>query len=198
MIPKIRFAVGLFILLAQLFLYINAEAIYGVYADLVRNVMLAYFILLAILSPFVIQILMKIGIDDIPSFSMVFILTALVMYLVPFITGITGEVERGLTLALGFGFLHGFVKAFNEEVIFRGVLPRMMGNKYGGIISSVAFGFFHLAVTGVNWLAMVFLSILGFVWYLIYQRYGIMGSTGSHFAYNLAALGVLPTLLGGG
>jgi len=200
---RLRFAVGIFILLAQLFLFINAEAIYGPYAGIVKDVMLAYFMLLGILSPFVIQVLLRIGLQDIPAFSLLFIATSVIMLILPTIKGVTGEVEKGITLALGFGLLHGIVKAFNEEVIFRGVLPKLMGdrgkgiNYIAGIASSLAFGIFHLAVTGVNWLAMIFLSCLGFIWYLIYKRYGIMGSTGSHFAYNLAALGVLPQLLGG-
>lgn len=196
MIPKIKLAVGIVILIAQLFLYINAEAIYGVYADTVRNIMLAYFMLLAMFSPFVIPILLKLNLDDIPGFSIGFILTAIVMLIIPF-ARITGEVEKGITLALGFGFLHALVKAFNEEVLFRAVFPRIMGNTiWAGIISSILFGIFHLAVTGVSIIAVIFLSCLGFVWYLVYKRFGLMGSTGSHFAYNLAVLGVLPTLIG--
>ena len=202
-LPKIKFAVGIAILFTQLFLYINAEAVYGPYASMVRNVMLAYFVLLAVFSPYVIKILMGIGPKDLPSFSIMFAMTAVIMLVVGgSIVLITGEVEKGITLALGFGFLHGFVKAFNEEVIFRGVLPMIMGGSvkasiYVDVISSVAFGVFHLAVTGVNIYAMIFLSALGFVWAMVRNRFGIMGSTGSHFAYNLGVMGVLPVILGG-
>lgn len=197
MLPRIKFAVGIGILFAQLFLYINASAIYGPYAETVRNVMLAYFILLAILSPFVIPILMKIGLQDVPAFSIGFVLTTIVMLVVPIVTGLTGEIESGLTLALGFGFLHSFVKAFNEEIIFRGVLPKVMGGSTtAGVVSSILFGVFHFAVTGGSIFAIAFLSVLGFIWWLVYKRFGLFGSTGSHFAYNLAALGVLSKLIG--
>jgi membrane protease YdiL (CAAX protease family) len=197
MFPKIKLAVGIFILVVQLFMYINADAIYGPYAGMVRNVMLAYLILLAIFSPYVIPELAKLGVQEVPGFVIGFALTTIVMLIVPFVTGLVGEIEKGLTLALGFGFLHSFVKAFNEEVLFRAVLPKVMGGSiYAGLISSVFFGLFHMAVTGFSIVAMIFLSVLGFVWYLVYQRFGLMGSTGSHFAYNLAALGVLPSLFG--
>ena len=112
-----------------------------------------------------------------------------------------GEVESGLTLALGFGFLHAMVKAFNEELIFRDALPSIIGGKakllYVDIVSSVAFGAFHFAVSGASLLVMAFLSVLGFIWSQVYRRFGLMGSTGSHFAYNLAALGVLSKVFGG-
>jgi len=196
--PRIKFAVGIAIILLQLWLYINADYVYGPYAGIVKNVMLAYFILLALLSPFVIKILMDIGPKDIPNFSIGFITTAIVMFAIGSITLITGEVEGGLALALGFGLLHSFVKAFNEEVIFRGVLPKIMGGGlWPDIISSVLFGLFHVAVTGAAWYAIIFLSVLGFVWAMMRNYIGIMGTTGSHFAYNLAALGVLPKLFGG-
>jgi len=199
MIPRIKFAVGIAIILLQLWLYINADYVYGPYASIVKNVMLAYFILLALLSPFVIQILMDIGFQDVPNFSIGFVITAIVMFAIGSITVITGEIEGGLTLVLGFGLLHSFVKAFNEEVIFRGVLPKLIGGTMvADVVSSIVFGVFHVAVTGASWYAIIFLSILGFIWSQMRRYIGVMGTTGSHFAYNLSALGVLPKLLGGG
>ena len=195
---QIRFAVGIFIILAQLFVYVNADYIYGPYAGVVKNVLLVYFILIAVFSPYVIQILQKIGPQDIPSFSIGFLLTAAVMLVIPNVFSVTGEVEKGLTLALGFGFLHGLIKAFDEEIIFRGVLPKIMGgSRYADMVSSVIFGVFHLAVSGANIFVMFMLMGLGFVWSLMRDRFGLMGSTGSHFAYNLAALKVLPKIFGG-
>lgn len=203
MMPRIKFAVGLAVILIQIWLYINADAIYGPYAGMVRNTMLAYFLLIAVFSPFVMKSLLRLGPQDLPNFTIMFILTSAVLMIVPAVTHlVTGEIEQGLTLALGFGFLHSFVKAFNEELIFRDVLPSIMGNGmvasiYVDIVSSLAFGVFHLAVTNVNILAMLFLSALGFVWSQVYKRFGLMGSTGSHIAYNLAVLGVLPKMFGG-
>lgn len=198
--PEIKgIAIGIIIVLIQLWLYINADYVYGSYAETVRNVMLAYFILLALLSPFVIKVLMGISINDIPNFTITFIITAIIMFAIGTITTLwTGELEAGLKVAFGFGFLHSLVKAFNEEVIFRGVMPQFFGKGYiADIISSVAFGVFHVAVTGGAWTAIIFLSALGFIWTMVKNKFGVMGSTGSHFAYNLSVLGVLPKLLGG-
>jgi len=194
-----KIAFGIIIILIQLWLYINADYVYGAYSSTVRNVMLAYFILLAILSPFVIKILLGIGIQDVPNFSIGFVITALIMFAIGgAVTLLTGEVEKGLTLALGFGLLHSLVKAFNEEVIFRGVLPSIFGKSlYSDILSSVLFGVFHVAVTNASLAGIVFLIGLGFIWSQVRNHLGLMGSTGSHFAYNLAALGVLPKILGG-
>lgn len=194
---QIKFAVGVLIILAQLFVYVNAEYIYGPYAAMVKNVLLVYFILLAVFSPYVIQILNRIGPQDIPNFTIGFVLTAAVMLVVP-VASITGEVEKGLTLALGFGFLHGLIKAFDEEIIFRGVLPKIMGGtRAADIVSSIIFGVFHLAVSGANIFVMLLLMGLGIAWVFMRDRFGLMGSTGSHFAYNLAALKVLPKIIGG-
>lgn len=195
MFPKI--AVGIVIIILQLFVYVNADYIYGPYAGMVKNVLLVYFVLMAMFSPVVIQILQRMGPADIASFSVAFIITAAVMLVVP-VASITGEVEKGLTLALGFGFLHGFIKAFDEEIIFRGALPQLMGGSiYADVISSIIFGVFHLAVSGANIFVMLLLMGLGMVWALVRSRFGLMGSTGSHFAYNLAALKVLPKIIGG-
>lgn len=200
MVPRIRFVFGLFIILAQIWLYVNADAIYGAYSGMVKATMLAYFILMIPLSPVIYQQYMRIGIQDIPNFAVGFVATSIVMLVLGGLVAlVTGEIEQGLTLALGFGFLHGFVKAFNEELIFRGAIPQMLGgqNVYSDAISSLAFGFFHFAVSGGDLVIMVFLSGLGYVWTLARRSIGVMGSTGSHFAYNLAALGVLDRVVGG-
>jgi membrane protease YdiL (CAAX protease family) len=198
-IPKVKLAFGLFLLLAQLIVYFAADAIYGPYAAIVKTVMMAYFILMALFSPLVLEVLKKIGPQDIPAFAVGFIPTALFMLILGLAGfSLTGEIEKDLTLSLGFGFLHSFVKAFDEEVIFRGVLPKLMGGtRAAGIVSSLFFGLFHVGVLlmlpeGVTLFmivtSMVFLSVLGFVWYLIFKRFGLMGSTGSHFAYNFMLL----------
>lgn len=187
------------LILSQLFLYVNADAIYGVYSDMVRNTMTVYLMLLAVFSALVFKELVKIGPQDLPGFTIGFIVTAaLLMGLNTFgLSGsILGQIEPGLTMALGFGLLHAMVKAFDEELIFRGVLPTFLGGSiYADILSSVFFGLFHFAVTGADLFAMIFLMGLGFVWALLRRRMGLLASTGSHFAYNLMALGVLPMII---
>jgi len=103
-------------------------------------------------------------------------------------------------VALSFGFLYAFVKAFIEEVIFRWTLVR----RFNPVIASLMFGGFHfgvLVVFGVPFttllVAIGFLSALGFAWYMLSSWYGkgspigLMASAGSHFGYNLVALGVI-------
>jgi hypothetical protein len=210
MVPKIRFAVGIFILILQMILYLSADYIYGPYASVVRNVFLTYFILLALLSPYVLKTLLEVGPNDIPSFSIGFILTVIPLVLLPLgIKLFTGQIETGLQLALGFGLLHSLVKAFDEEIIFRGALPKIIGiGTPAMIVTSVLFGIFHFGVLmlqvqqGLLTLTnavygMILLMGLGFVWALVAKKFGLLASTGSHFAYNLSAMGVLNKILGG-
>jgi membrane protease YdiL (CAAX protease family) len=204
MAVKLTATVGILILLVQLFMFVNLSYFYGPYAEAVRPVFLAYFILLAILSPFVIRVLLQIAQpQELGNFAIGFILTAVVVFVVPTIIAGAVSVET-LKLAVGFGFLHAFIKAFDEEIIFRGVLPKLLakghvflGLNWGDVIASVLFGVFHLAVSGASIPAMLFLMVLGLVWCLVRNKLSLMGSAGSHFAYNLMALGVLPKLIGG-
>ena len=111
--------------------------------------------------------------------------------------------QASIETALGFGALHAFVKAYIEESVFRDALPKA---GLGDVISNVLFGMFHLAVLttvgGLTYLQALLpitvLIILGLVWAGVRNIYGIMGSTGSHFAWNLFAYGALPRIFMGG
>jgi hypothetical protein len=137
-----------------------------------------------------------------------FIATSLAMLLIPkLITAGSIEASVAVQMAFGFGFLHAFVKAFNEEVIFRQILPIVAG--LGDIISNVLFGIFHIAVV-ISQLSLLkmpvtfwtvaapvgILVVLGFLWAKIRDRFGLMGATGSHFAYNLGVMQLLPKVFG--
>ena len=117
-----------------------------------------------------------------------FILTSIVLVPLTMLQGIGAEVA--VTTALGFGLFHAFVKAFIEETVWADILKKRIG-KLG---SAITFGLFHLAVTftvgGINFIAIAMLMILRFIWDSIHDRYGIMGSTGSHFAYNSFVMGM--------
>jgi len=116
---------------------------------------------------------------------------------------------------MGFGLLYAFVMAFDEEAVFRYLLPKVAG--LGDIVSNIFFGLFHFFVlyaeTSIlldagkiteimQWSIITFDVItlvgLGFVWaWMRDHAGGIIGSTGSHFAYNCAKYGVLTALMAG-
>jgi len=187
-LPKIT--LGLIVLFVMLFLYINADIVYGIYAEQVKTVMVAYFLLLAVvLASFGVGLpSMSLSIYEIKNFALMFILTSLVLVPLQFLQGLSAEVA--ITTALGFGLFHAFVKAFIEETIWADILKKRIGI-HG---SAITFGLFHLAVTytalGVNFIAIGILVILRYIWDFVHDRYGVMGSTGSHFAYNAFVMGM--------
>jgi membrane protease YdiL (CAAX protease family) len=144
------------------------------------------------------------------NFLLMFVITAVFMTTVfPLVVlKQAASIEpEAIAIAYGFVFFHGFVKAYVEEIVFRYAIPFALNLKgsleiYGALISSVLFGIFHMSVAFLSnnpypvWM-MFYLSLLGMVFYFIYKKSGIMGSTGAHFAYNLGVLGVLPALIGG-
>ena len=195
-------SIGLIVALIQVFLLINASFIYGQYAPQVVQVLSVYFFLFLIIA---LPIGFKLPIFKerpkvIQNFIIAFIITAALMTILPTIIVKTASLEF-ITLSLGFGLLHGFVKAYIEEVVFRYALPIAFG--LGDIFSSLLFALFHISVILLS-PSMVFgldlilrftlLFALGLIWSLTRNKLGLMGSIGSNFAYNLAVLGALPIL----
>jgi hypothetical protein len=205
--------VGIIILLIQLFLLIAADYIYGQYAEVVRSILIVYFFMF---------VLTRVTLGGRPStlspkeswssFLIMFVFTSVIL-LVGSIAFLNFQSSANLTeaipaavgaTALGFGALHAFVKAYIEEDVFRNALPIHAG--LGDIISNILFGVFHFAVlVNVRGLGMiqaifpiVILVILGLIWSRVRNGFGIMGSTGSHFAWNLFAFGVLGKIFTGG
>jgi hypothetical protein len=116
-----------------------------------------------------------------------FIITVLIMSPLGWIGGATAEVA--VVVASGFGLLH-FFKAYIEEVVWAGTINKYMGVYY----SSVTFMLFHVTVkvlsASMNFLPILILGGLRFLWDYMAKRYGIMGSTGSHFGYNTIISGL--------
>lgn len=107
----------------------------------------------------------------------------------------------GLTFAAligGSGIVLVSMKAFIEEVVFRGALPK---TGLGDIGSNLAFGLFHVATLTARAafdptfsvalipVAVLLLVGLGFVWTFFRNSLGLMGAVGGHIGWNLAALG---------
>lgn len=196
----------LWVVLIQIFLFLAAEWIYEGFAPTIRNVLAAYFFLLLLGLQVGGANIGELKLYSAMPFVLGFAVTYAILYAIgPGVTGniLLGQIEN-VKIAAGYGLLHGFVKAYIEEVIFRWVLPFKAG--LGPILSNIGFGLFHVGVlaiqgtplTGAIFVPVMILTGLGFAWHLLAWKVnifgkplGIMGSTGSHYAYNLFALGAI-------
>lgn len=208
--------VGVVVLLLQLFLLLGADYIYGAYAATVRNVLIIYFLMLLLARVYTgSRPAVMSGKESWYSFILMFIITSVVLLTLSMVPGVLTTAELTVVIpaafagaigitALGFGALHAFVKAYIEEDVFRSALPIRAG--LGDIISNILFGVFHFAVlvtvrglTPVQALLPIAVLIgLGLLWSRMRNGFGIMGSVGSHFAWNLFAFGVLGKIFTGG
>lgn len=214
------------IMLTVLFMWIGAEGIYGPYAEVVRNTMIIYFFLFLIPYTIINKAPRSIAGDNLLNFPIGFIGTGAILFVATQLIGVFGTSAAltepfvaTITIAgLGFGVLHAFVKAYIEESVFRWALPKYF--KLGDIISNIIFGIFHLSILlvftipsmiaegtlveagALNWTyaiaPVITLIILGLAWSQVRDRIGIIGATGSHTAWNMFALGILPRIFLGG
>lgn len=194
-IPFKRVSVGTLVLLVQLFLWISADAVYGAFAEAVREVMLIYFIMFALgwvgqkIRP--LQFSTGTGRETFTNFLFIFVITAAILLPLTatgIVSGVLLRVTSGqffftagaITITgLGFGALLAFVKAWIEESIFRDLLPRI---GFGDIASNILFGVFHLSI-------LITFTIPG----LITQ--GVLVDLGANnFIHALAPVLVLTTL----
>ncbi len=201
---KAGITVGVSILILELFLLINASAIFP-NGQAVTNVLMVYLILqCTVLAAFAKGLPTLSATPDMLILSLVgFLGTAFLVTIIP--SAITGAFDIVsisssvlTTSLLLFAVAYCFVKAFIEEVIFRGILM----DQVGLLPQALMFGSFHFAMLsagGASFLAVIVgaivLTSLGIVWGKMTQAGGILLSTGSHVAWNLAAIGVLGVLL---
>ena len=204
MVKRAGLTIGLIILIAEIFLLVNAEFAFPGQGDTIQKVMMIYLVMQALMIASLDLVLptLDLGITGGIYFVIGFIITALVVVLIPAI--IPGSLEvlqfvRG-GIALFFMMIYVFIKAFVEEVIFRGILENYLGR----FVSAVLFGLFHAAVLSIGnpalgsfMISMIFLMILGLIWSYMKDYFGILGATGSHMAWNMHALGLLGTIVGG-
>lgn len=205
-----KITVGMFLLFMITFVFLASDWIYGPYASVVRNVMISYFIVFLLVKAFTGMPIPLVGasLPEISTFAIGFILTAVILLTLPIGGAAVGEITADkVRLAFGFGILHGFIKAYIEEAIFRGMLMK----KVGIVFSNIMFGLFHVGViimtltaaglavtTSSVGIPVLILIMLGFVWSWMAIRWGLMSAVGSHLAYNLFAFGVLSSVFGGG
>lgn len=86
----------------------------------------------------------------------------------------------------------------SEELAFRYIIPgwvsRMLGKDsflLTAIITAGIFSFMHLSAYSANVTSLAIAFIVGLCWALVYRRFGIGATIGSHAAYNLLVAGIL-------
>ena len=192
LLPKKQFGIGMLVLFVQLFLYINASAVYGEFAAVAKDTLLVYIIMLTSIvavtgsRPDII----KGGFDRSYNFFLLFFATSFLLVTIPWIGGQFGLQNEG---GIGVILLQVFAVAYTEEVVFRGILPEFLGD----LSSNGLFAVFHYAVYGGSIPLVFFAFILGLVFAIIRQYFGITGAIGAHAGWNLKSLGVLDRLIEG-
>ncbi len=217
-----KISAGVVLFIAQVFVWISADLFFGAFAETARQIILIYFILwlMVRVSTGTRPAAMEVKHGGFQNFIALFLVTAvffLVLMMVAPAFGTSAEIAIASISVAGFGYgmLHGFIKAYIEEDLFRDAIPKA---GLGTIISNILFALFHLSIlvmfTIPSWVAegilpslgaanwqyaispVIMLFILGLIWSQVRKNYGVLGSTGSHFAYNLFALGTLGMLVG--
>ena len=204
-IAKVRkLPVDFAIMLMMFYLILGADFAFGENAALMTNVLYMYmfmFVIARVTLPKVEKAQFPLG-KAAMNFMAMFIVTAIVMLFLPSsVTALmaAGSFDASILFAVSFGVIYALVKAYIEEDVFRNRISVVAGEKG----QSVLFGLFHFFVlvtlfgfTATLIIPIALLMILGLIWGIMQNRFGTLGSTGSHFAYNAGILGILPRMLG--
>jgi len=193
---RIGLSIGVIIVIVTLFMWVNTDVLFGPYAEQAKNVLLVYILMLTFtLAALGVRLpTIQTNLVGLVNFLIGFGITLAILLPLRFFAVFASSFE--IITAVSFGFLYAFIKAFIEEVVFRDLLPLKAG--LGDKISSVLFGLFHFSMLwalGASLQVMIggfiLLSLLGYVWSQVRNYLGLMGSTGSHFAYNAIVLGAI-------
>jgi hypothetical protein len=199
-----RLPFSFFVFIAVMLLMLGSDMIYGEMAMQMNTVMQIYMMMLLFAAVKFTKTEHKaeMAAQALPSFMFLFISSILIMSIVgPMIQGVlvASTLEASIQLAFAYGLMHAFVKAYVEEEVFRGRLVVLLGE----VGQAVAFGLFHFFVLFMilGWSPMLFASMfwlmgLGYLWGKVEDRWGLAGSTGSHFGYNLVVMGIAPFIFG--
>jgi len=206
-----KLPLAIYVLFGLMALLLGASAIYGEFAQAQVNVLIIYAVMYigAIVSVGAASKSGKVKAAGktaaragMPIFLLAAVLSALIATMAyPFLKGaiLASTLEAGMGMALAGGLLTAAVKAYIEEEVFRGQFLPLIGN----LGQALLFGFFHVFILSsvLGWTltllgALAFLSILGYGWGWIKIHYGIGASAGSHFGYNLVAMGVSAFIFG--
>jgi len=184
-------------------LYLMADLAWPDFAMEARSVLLIYIVMFLLTDALLRDKEIKQP-GNLGGFLMGFLLTAVVLLAVslgvPWLRElITYVISPAGVIMLPFGITFALAAAYLEERMFRGSWPAAIGD----VGSAILFGVFHIAVLiTVGGLAFPIIPVLtliglGLFWAKMRSMGGIMMSSGSHFAYNLWAVGILLLVLGG-
>ena len=190
---------GVFVTILQLFLYVNAPAIFPhEYVQEAQSIILLYMVMTfgasilymyipTIKTPLVPSAVEQPFWTELIWFFVAFFIFAVTLSAIPLNTGahmfsISSDVIK---IAVPFLVLFSFVVAYTEELIFRGILPKLMTD----IGSNVLFGIFHFYAYSGNFLSIIIAIVFGFIFSFVRDKMGLMGSIGMHTAWNLKILG---------
>lgn len=191
---SLKITAGFMIAILQMFLFLNADFIYGAYAPTARNVILFELLLVIVLvvfSNYDVGLLFR-GPEDVTNAIVVFLAASFALSVLPAVFLKMAQVEATVIVAsVAWLGLHAITIAFNEEVAFRGILDAFFPMP----IQSAMFAVFHVGVKGGNLLTLLVLFALGAMLTVIRRRFGLLASVSAHFVWNLKALGVLDTLM---
>ena len=188
-------SIGVIVLLTQLFLWLNAGSIYGEFAGEAARQLQVYILMLTsvVVVTGVKPRILQADIGEIYNFLAAFIGTAVFLLTINLFANVgfgALQASAGVPIML----LQAFAVAYTEEIVFRGILPEVMGTD---LFPNLLFGPFHWYTYGGDWTMMIFASLLGFGFAIVRMFLGLMGSTGAHTAWNLNAMGVLEDLVRG-
>jgi len=192
LLPKKQFGIGIMVLMIQLFLFVNASAVYGEFASVAKDTLLVYILMLTSVVAITgtRQDIIKGGFNRSYNFFLLFFASSFLLVTIPWIGGQFGlQNEAGIGVIL----IQVFAVAYTEEVVFRGILPNFLGD----LTSNGFFAVFHWAVYGGSIGLVLFAFVLGIIFAVIRYYFGIAGAIGAHAGWNLKALGVLDKLIAG-
>lgn len=198
-----KFSLGLGLMLLMIFLLLNPILI-SPNVEMVRQILIVYLLMLAFtIAALDLQIpFLKTGLNELAYFFVGALVTIIIFSAVPFLSGLVSSFEVIKPVLTGIGIFFGLIfvaiKALCEEMLFRGMLmPRV-----GLVVQAGLFGAFHFSVlmmAGLSWYmifaGVVILTMLGLLWGFVTQRMGLMTAAGSHFGYNLFAVGLSGVLI---
>ncbi len=189
---------GVFVTILQLFLYVNAPLIFPEpYVPKVQSIILLYmivnfgfsflyFYIPNIKAPLVPRDVTKPFWEQLIWFFVSFFIFASLLKAIPLPNSShIFQIEQTLKIALPFMILFSFVVAYTEELVFRGILPRILTD----IGSNILFGLFHFYAYQGNMYSILIAIIFGFIFSIIRDKLGLMGAVGMHTAWNLKIMG---------
>jgi membrane protease YdiL (CAAX protease family) len=126
------------------------------------------------------------------------------VYAILWIAGTIGAVERGGPAGLATALGIAIASAFGEEIVFRGVVFRLLEKALGTtialILSAGAFGLIHAGNTGATWVSTLAIVLeSGVLLALVYVwKRNLWLPIGLHFGWNFTEGGIFGAAVSGG